>query len=139
MSYVHLKKFTSSIIGRFSVAAQAATREKYGDGALSRYSAHLIIPRDTKAEIELLKAISVTYVMQPREATKAVERERNIIYELVDLLMSNSPKQSPIFDTLFIEDWQNASNENERLRIAIDQVASLTNNTAKSLLNQLLV
>jgi dGTPase len=33
-------------------------------------------------------------------------------------------------ETVFLDDWYNAANEDERLRVAIDQVASLTDGSA---------
>src|SRR5665811_1345576 len=55
------RDMTGQLIGRFCDAAQAATRERYGDGPLVRYAARLVVPRATTAEILALKGLAVTY------------------------------------------------------------------------------
>jgi dGTPase len=79
LDFANLKRWTSSVIGRFSVACEAATREIFGDGALTRYSADLIVPEDIRAEIELFKSVAVSFVMLPREEIEGTKIERKII------------------------------------------------------------
>jgi len=53
-----LKDATSQLIGRFTGAAQDATRALYGDGPLTRYAARLVVPDETVAEILVLKGVA---------------------------------------------------------------------------------
>src|SRR5690606_17167138 len=49
-----LKDLTSQLIGRFCGAAEAATRQRFGPGPLTRYGATLVVPEGTVAEILVL-------------------------------------------------------------------------------------
>ena len=59
-----LKSLTSALIGRFVVAAESATVQRWGKGPLVRYAADLEVPEPTRDEITVLKAIAAHYVMQ---------------------------------------------------------------------------
>lgn len=122
-----LKNSTSSLIGRFCTAAHAATREKYGSGPLTRYAGNLIVPPETAAEILVLKGVAVAYVMAPREHEPVYLRQREIIRDLVKVLSERAPAA---LETQFAADWALAENENARLRVVVDQVASLTDVSA---------
>jgi dGTPase len=121
-----LKDLTSELIGRFCGAAIAATRERYGDGPLTRYAARLVVPEATLAEILVLKGLAVTYVMAPREAEPLHARQREMLHSLVDLLLRR-PEQ---LEAPFAGDWASAADDAARLRVVVDQVASLTDVSA---------
>lgn len=129
----HLKNVTSALIGRFASAVEQATRARYGARPLMRYTADLIIPAETKYEILALKGIAVHFVMEPREEMEFHKREQQIVRDLVNLMMADSPQPSEALDPQFLDDWNEAADDDERLRVAIDQVASLTDNSALSL------
>lgn len=128
-----LKNMTSTLIGRFAQSVEEATRARYGSGALTRYSADVVIPEHTSYEIVALKGIAVYFVMAPREQEPFHQEELRIVEDLVDVLMSNAPEAHDALELSFYADWQQASNDDERLRVAIDQVASLTDNSALAL------
>lgn len=132
-SLAQLKNTTSRLIGRFTASAERATREKYGQGNLTRYSASMIVPEQTQYEIIALKGIAAYFVMEPREHEAFHHEQLTIIEDLVDLFMKDSPHMSDALDPAFIEDWEEATNDEERLRVAIDQVASLTDGSALTL------
>jgi dGTPase len=123
----HLKNLTSQLIGRFSGAAQAATVEQYGPGPHTRYSARLVIPQETATEILLLKGIAVTYVMAPRGKEPVYQAQRQVIADLVEVLVDRAPTA---LEPQFAADWQAAPDDAARLRAIIDQVASLTDVSA---------
>ena len=50
--------------------------------------------------------------------------------QLKEDLRNSEPKPSPFLEPEFAADWAQANNDGERLRVAIDQVASLTDNSA---------
>ncbi|MEV6241235.1 deoxyguanosinetriphosphate triphosphohydrolase [Lentzea sp. NPDC051838] len=119
---VALKNLTSELVGRFASAAVTATREVHGDGALTRYNASLEIPRQVAAEVALLKAMAVRYVMSDpaRLAMQATQRE--LIADLVTRLMERPTLLDPAFRPVFAA----ASSYAARLRVVVDQVALLT-------------
>ena len=69
-SLARLKDATSELIGRFCSATVAATRETFGDEPLGRYRADLVVPRQVRAEIQILKGMAVHYVMSPRDRAR---------------------------------------------------------------------
>lgn len=120
---VALKHFTSYLIGRFCRSAQVATQVEYGDGALSRYAADLVVPEEVRAEVAVMKAVAVAYVMRRPGADAEYAWQQRIIEELVTALVldggrSLEPWLRPAFDA--------AEDDAQRLRVIIDQVASLT-------------
>jgi len=125
----HLKNLTSEIIGRFVSAVASATRQTYGDGPLTRYEAELVIPEETAAEILLLKGIAVRYVMEPREHEPVYLRQRTLIFDLADVLMTGGGKG---IDLVLLDVWHRAENDDARLRVVVDQIASLTDTSARA-------
>ena len=125
-----LKDATSQLIGRFSGAAQDATREVFGDGPLTRYVARLVVPPETADEILALKGVAVAYVMAPRESEPLYGAQREIIADLVEVLSDRAPIA---LERPFATDWREAADDDARLRVVVDQVASLTDVSAVDL------
>jgi dGTPase len=123
-----LKDSTSQLIGRFVQKSEDATRAKYGSGELKRFEADLVIPREQLVEVALLKAISAFYLIQAPEAQDRYAKQRRVIYELVEMIQEAGPQ---VLDTVFLDAWHASSNS--RLRVIIDQVASLTDPAAYAL------
>ncbi|MGP7961314.1 deoxyguanosinetriphosphate triphosphohydrolase [Sanguibacter sp. A247] len=126
-SLARLKDSTSQLIGRFCGAAHDATRERYGDGPLTRYAASLVVPEATAAEIQVLKGVAVAYVMAPRESEPLYMAQRQVLRQLVDVLVDRAPTA---LEPTFALDWHDAADDGARLRVVIDQVASLTDVSA---------
>jgi dGTPase len=122
-----LKEATSRLIGRFARAAQKATRARYGDGPLTRYAADLVVPDETVAEILVLKGLAVAYVMAPRELEPLYARQREMLTDLVRVLSQRAPLA---LEPPFAADWEAADDDAARLRVVVDQVASLTDVSA---------
>lgn len=122
-----LKNMTSQLIGRFCLSAHGATREVYGPGRLTRYNASLELPDHTAAEILALKGLAVCYVMQPREQEPLYLTQRTILFDLVDALMERGETE---LEAEFLGDYLEAGTESGRLRVVVDQVASLTDTSA---------
>jgi dGTPase len=121
-----VKHLTSELIGRFCAAAQQATRPA-GHPPLSRYAADLTVPRQQRLECALLKGVTASYVMRRAGVAKAQAREREIIAELADAIASGAPET---LDPLFRSEFAAATDDRARLRVVIDQVASLTDTSA---------
>ena len=126
----HLKDSTSQLIGRFVFESEKATRAKYGEGDLRRFDADLVIPREQQVEVALLKAISAFYLIQAPEAQARYAKQRKVIYELVEMIDAAGAQ---VLDTVFLNAWHTASSADARLRVIIDQVASLTDPAAYAL------
>ncbi len=125
-SQAALKNLTSDLIGRFCGAVQQATFAA-GDGPFVRYRADLVVPARTRLEIAVLKGIAAHYVMQADDRIAAMERQRELLMELVAVLAHRGPEalQRP-----FADDWAAADDDAGRLRVVVDQVASLTDASA---------
>ena len=89
----------------------------------------MVIPEETSYEIVALKGIAVYFVMA-REHEPFHQEERQIINDLIDVLMADSPRPSSALEAVLLQDWDEATNDGERLRVAVDQVASLTDSSA---------
>lgn len=122
-----LKDLTSQLIGRFCLAAEKQTRAQFGQGQLTRYAAHLEIPVETLAEIAVLKGIAAQFVMKNQSRQPEYVRQREIVTELVTEL---AKREDTALEPAFAADYRGAANDDERLRVIVDQVASLTDVSA---------
>jgi dGTPase len=125
-----LKDLASQLIGRFALAAEKETRAKFGDGDLTRYNAGLIVPREQRVEVAVLKAIAGFYVINAEVSQKRYAEQQILIQELVAMVLENAPKT---LESFFLDDWEMAMTDQARLRVVIDQVASLTDPGAYAL------
>ena len=118
-----LKDLASQLVGRFALAAESRTREEYGAGNLTRYSANLIVPRAQRVEVAILKAMAGFYIINAQSSQKRYNDQQVLIAELVEALTRTAPAS---LDSFFLQDWSAATSDSEKLRVVIDQVASLT-------------
>jgi dGTPase len=130
VAQARLKDATSQLIGRFCLAAEAATRERYGSGRLSRYAAELVVPTSARHECAVLKAVADRYVMQRAEQERLRADQRIVVAELAEALTARAPDGlDPQFRALF----DTAPDDRARKRVLVDQIASLTDASARSL------
>lgn len=122
-----LKELSSQLIGRFCSSAEVATRVQFGDGRLTRYAADLVIPQEAQAEVAILKAVAMQYVMRREGAEEAYARQRDILRELVATLVLRGGRD---LEPWIAPDFEAADSDAARLRVIIDQVASLTDVSA---------
>lgn len=118
-----LKDMTSQLIGRFTAAAETATRAAQPEALLIRHRGSLVVPASVREEVAVLKAIAKQFVMQRSGSRRRYDRQQDLIHELVDALVAGAP------DTLephLRPTWQSALDDAAALRVVIDQVASLT-------------
>lgn len=120
---VALKHFTSHLIGRFCRTAQVATQVHYGMGPLTRYAADLVVPDEVRAEVAVMKAVAVRYVMSREGADEEYARQREVIRELVSALVLDGGRS---LEPWLAPQFAAAETDAERLRVIVDQVASLT-------------
>ncbi|MCH0567505.1 MULTISPECIES: deoxyguanosinetriphosphate triphosphohydrolase [unclassified Streptomyces] len=136
-----LKDATSQLIGRFCLSAEGATRAMWGprpgsagggagNGRLTRYAAELVVPRETRLECAVLKAVADRYVMQRAEQERVRADQRIVVAELAEALTARAPDGlDPQFRTLF----EQGADDRARKRVIVDQIASLTDTSARSL------
>jgi len=124
---VVLKHATSVLTGRLVAAAVAATRAKFGPGPLRRYAADLVVPRRTRAECALLKGLALRYVMRRPGSAERYAHQQEILTGLVQALVGRAPDG---LDPVFAPLWRAAPDDPARLRVVVDQVASLTDPAA---------
>ncbi len=122
-----LKNLTSQLIGRFAGAATRATREAFPQESLARFGADVVVPRDIQAEIAVLKGIVAAFVMSTNARRPIYAQQRDILSQLADVLLRSAPAD---LDTGFAGDWSTAGTDEQRKRAVVDQVASLTDQSA---------
>ncbi len=129
-----LKDLASQLVGRFALAAESATREEYGDGPLTRYNANLVVPRAQRIEVAILKSIATYYVINAAASQERYVEQQIVIKELVDMVLVQAPAS---LDSFFLDDWARATTDAQKLRVVVDQVASLTDPGAYALHDKL--
>lgn len=123
-----LKDLTSDLIGRFVSAIGASSLAASGGEPMVRYNADVAIPAETLAEISILKGLAVHYVMAPRETEPLYYEERSLIMDLADAI-TEAPRDR--LERHFLDMWNEADDDDGRLRVVVDQIASLTDQSAR--------
>lgn len=120
---VALKAMTSELVGRFAAAVVGATLGEYGPGPLRRYAADLVVPQQVAAEVALLKAMALRFVMSDPQRRDLQAWQRELLAELCAALGRRAPAA---LDPTLRPAWEAALDDAARWRVVIDQVASLT-------------
>ncbi|WP_439593944.1 deoxyguanosinetriphosphate triphosphohydrolase [Microbacterium sp.] len=121
-----LKNLTSDLIGRFARAAVTATREAYPGAVLTRYRAHVVVPRVIEAEMAVLKGIIGAAVVSIDGRKQLYKEQRRVLKRLASALWDRPAELDP----MSAEDFEHAQTDDARRRVVVDQVASLTDQTA---------
>ena len=129
-----LKNLTSQLIGRFAHAAVHATREAYPQQSLVRFGGNVIVPDEVRAEIAVLKGIVAAFVMTTNSRQPVYTQQREVLTGLCNTLYERGPES---MDRHFADDWNGTTDEAVRRRIVVDQVASLTDQSAFAWHNRL--
>jgi dGTPase len=122
-----LKNLTSELIGRLCGAAHTATLAASGGQPVTRYAADLVVPRRQRLECALLKGVTAHFVMSRAGAAESQARERELIMELAAAVRIGAPGT---LDPALRPAFAAASTDAARLRVVVDQVASLTDTSA---------
>lgn len=122
-----LKNLTSALIGRFCRGVQGAVRAQGKPSTLARYAADIPVPAEVVTEIVVLKGIAAHLIMQADDRVAEHALQRELLTELVDAFWRAGPEA---LEPTFRADHEAAPDEAERLRVVIDQVASLTDISA---------
>jgi dGTPase len=110
-----LKNVTSTLIGRFAESAEVAPS-----------TTTLRVPAHTHAEIAVLKGIVSVHVMSHSARQPIYVQQRALLSALAEHLYRNPDDLDPVFSA----DWKGARTPEARQRVVVDQVASLTDQSA---------
>ncbi len=122
-----LKNFTSDMIGRFARVAIGATLEEADGRPLARYGADVVVPREIRAEIAVLKGVVAAFVMQSGRRQPTYRRQRGLLIELLHTLWETGAHE---LEPAYAADLRAAPDEATARRAVVDQVASLTDQSA---------
>jgi dGTPase len=117
-----LKNLTSTLIGRF---AESST--------VDEETQTLDVPAQTSEEIAVLKGIVSVHVMSHTARQPIYQEQRAQLTSLANVLYDHPSELDPIF----VADWDVAQNASERARVVVDQVASLTDQSAVAMFERL--
>ncbi|GAA4885489.1 deoxyguanosinetriphosphate triphosphohydrolase [Serinicoccus chungangensis] len=120
-----LKDMTSRLIGHFVHTVELATRDRHGPGPLTRYAADLVVPDRVRAQAAVLKAVAAHFVMLSEERRTTMEREQHILTRLVEHYSGDVHRLDPLHAEA-AHAAERAGDDAARLRVVVDQVASLS-------------
>jgi len=134
-----LKNLTSELIGRFCESAEEATLGRASPvtgraspvtgraSPVTRYSVDLVVPWRQRLECALLKGVTAHYVMSRAGVAAAQARQRELIAELAAAVLAGAPQT---IEPALRPAYRAAGSDPARLRVVIDQIASLTDTSA---------
>ena len=93
----------------------------------TRYSMDLVVPRRQRLECALLKGVTAHYVMSRSGVAAAQARERELIAELAAAVLAGAPQT---LEPVLHPAYRAAGSDQARLRVVVDQIASLTDTSA---------
>src|SRR5262249_54926216 len=120
---VMLKELTSELVGRFVSAVVSETLVQFGPAPLGRYRADLVIPAQVAAEVALLKAMALRFVMCDPQRLSMQARQRELVAELCAALVLRAPE--PLDPAMSLA-WRQARDDSARLGGVVDKGAALT-------------
>jgi dGTPase len=113
-----LKNLTSTLIGRFALSAR-----------VDQVGGALVVSPDTAAEIAVLKGIVSVHVMSHTARQPIYLHQRAMLLALAEYLYAHPDSLDPVF----AGDWAAAGSPEAKKRVVVDQVASLTDQSATEL------
>lgn len=122
-----LKNFTSDLIGRFARSSIERTLASAGSTQIARYSADIVVSQEVLEEIAVLKGIVAAYVMASGRRQPAYQRQRELLTDLLEVLWKTETLH---LEAAFELDFTQAKTESAARRVIVDQIASLTDQTA---------
>lgn len=125
-----LKNLTSHLIGSFVRRTTSHTLLANQAEQLVRYQGRLAVPLDVKSEIAVLKGTVSVFLMTDEKRQPYYTRQREILTELADSLLNSNGQK---LDGYAQCQWALAKTQEQKHRVIVDQVASLTDVSALAL------
>ncbi|MEY4436644.1 MAG: hypothetical protein RL100_108 [Actinomycetota bacterium] len=125
-----LKNLTSSLIGRSVSKTIDAIVDASPADSMVRFGARIEVPLRVQHEIAVLKGIVSAFLMSHESRQPYYDNQRELLTELADALMAQNGKY---LDSYSSAAWNVAKSEAEKRRVIVDQVACLTDLSAKNL------
>lgn len=130
-----LKNLASDLIGRFvSLTTTSQSLEVSAAESTLRYGSNLEVPESVRSEIAVLKGIVSAFLMSHESRRPIYQWQRELLVELADALLASNGENLDVYCT---SAWAEAKSEIEKRRVVVDQVASLTDQSAITLHNRL--
>lgn len=128
-----LKNLTSALIGEFVQASTELTLAS-ASSQVTRYQSQLLVPSSVRAQISVLKGLVSAFLMSHDSRKPLYEWQRALLTELADELLARNGSNLDIYST---SAWNRATNETQQRRVVVDQIASLTDQSALTMHYQL--
>ncbi|MGO2112484.1 MAG: deoxyguanosinetriphosphate triphosphohydrolase, partial [Pseudoclavibacter sp.] len=101
--------------------------DAYPGESLIRYRAEVVVPREIRSVIAMLKGIVAGFVLSHDGRQPLYANQRELLIELADLLWQRG---SSALEVQFAGAFGAAADDAARRRVIVDQVASLTDQSA---------
>jgi len=131
-----LKNLASDLIGRFVSQTIKAIVDSSSAESMARYGSRIEVPASVKAEIAVLKGIVSAFLMSHESRRPIYEWQRELLAELADAILASNGENLDVYCT---SAWAKANTDAEQRRVVVDQVASLTDQSAITMHNRLVV
>ena len=129
-----LKNLSSSLIGRFVGATTDYIFDQAPGEVLTRFNSGVIVPESVLAEISVLKGLVSAFLMSHESRRPFYEWQRAILTELADALLASNGASLDAIQSVY---WMSAETDAEKHRVVVDQIASLTDQSALNWHNKL--
>ena len=129
-----LKNLSSSLIGRFVGQTTDFIFDQASNKILTRFGSGVVVPETVAAEISVLKGLVSAFLMSHESRRPFYEWQRAILAELADALLASNGKELDVIQAI---SWQQAQGEAAQRRVVVDQIASLTDQSALNLHHKL--
>ena len=130
-----LKNLTSNVIGSFVSRTTEATFTSNQSSSFARYSADVVVPPEVEAEIAIFKGLVSYFLMSAQRRQTYYEWQRALLTELADELLATNGEYLDPYSRI---QWNKASDDIEKHRVIVDQIAVFTDAAALKLHNGLI-
>lgn len=125
-----LKNLTSALIGRFVSKTLDAIVDTSAAVSFVRFGARIEVPTSVQHEIAVLKGIVSAFLMSHESRRPYYDSQRELLTELAEQLLASNGANLDDYST---QAWKVAKTEQQQRRVIVDQIACLTDSSAKSL------